>query len=327
MIQAFVGFIAALGLSAGAWFYHLNPRHQAQQRELKSQIEAERQRQSEAQAIIEQLKSAATTQEARLGAMAAELKSLKETDQYVLNQIVTAQTKRDFAEALAKSEDFIARFPASPLLPEVRRHLSATQSSIAEMQKDMDKKIGELTRAVLVRPDDSLLSEINSAKNVATDAAVKQKLDNLAAAVAHFLQTSKENSINVDRAGLELAGPKAHWKIIDSGNRIGEQIVVPAFKANFKNASAEDMAKLSVKAVFYDPIKKEEFGTSSASVVGYGDTPLRAGFSKFGSTHASIGYKSDFAAMFATLYVDLYVTTTEGKDLRIGTFPVTNAIE
>ncbi len=85
-------------------------------------------------------------------------------------------------------------------------------------------------------------------------------------------------------------------------------LLCPKLQIKFKNTSDKDIDRLEVKASFINSSNNEVFGDASAYVIGYGDPPLRPGYSKTAFLTSNVGYKSDMVAIdFPPLVAEVYV--------------------
>ena len=85
-------------------------------------------------------------------------------------------------------------------------------------------------------------------------------------------------------------------------------LLCPHLNITFKNVSDRAINELVVKATIIDTLTNQIFGDASAYVIGYGDAPLRPGYSKTAYLVSSVGYKNDIVALnFPNLVSEVYV--------------------
>jgi len=86
------------------------------------------------------------------------------------------------------------------------------------------------------------------------------------------------------------------------------ELLCPHLNITFKNVSDRAINELVVKATIIDTLTNQIFGDASAYVIGYGDAPLRPGYSKTAYLVSSVGYKNDIVALnFPNLVSEVYV--------------------
>jgi hypothetical protein len=126
--------------------------------------------------------------------------------------------------------------------------------------------------------------------------------------------------INVERESEKITGVRiesvdSEW---DWSGSLGNRLLHPQLRIKFKNISDKDIDRLVVKATFINTSNKEIFDDALTYVIGYGDTPLRPGYSKTAYLTSSVGYKSDLAALnFPNLVAEIYVNDKFYKKIRI----------
>ena len=81
-----------------------------------------------------------------------ENKKLKETDNYVYNEISELLKKKKFKKAIELSESFPKRFPASNLAPKVNQLEKKSKTELEKILKDSDKQYTTMLNQILSKP-------------------------------------------------------------------------------------------------------------------------------------------------------------------------------
>lgn len=241
--------------------------------------------------------------------------SLKHSDKYFYNQITDYYQNEQYDSAQAKSKSFRIRYPQSIYLKDTRTLLDSIQVKqqrrlqqekqfyaqlLTQVKKaPLSKKINLLQSFLMVKHSQSLIekAETQLEKYKKQYAAVK---------------SVKEAEV---KTGIHISEIKTEWKW---GGLIGNKLLCPYVTLKLTNISDASIKHLVSKVSFIDEDEKSVFGEASDFVIGYGDSPLRPGYSKTSFLRADVGYTNDVVALhFPNLVADIYINDVFYKTVQV----------
>lgn len=244
-----------------------------------------------------------------------EIQKLRETDQNYFNTAVDLFNEGRYEQSIEKCKEMKSKFPSSQIVAEADKKI-----------KEADLRIKKIYR----KEEDQLNALLINIKNQDIEIALnKLEIYINESHPADLIQKAKENIsyykkeyeiIKVEResekiTGIRIVSVNSEW---DWSGLLGDRILCPLLKIKFKNISDKDIDRLEVKATFINTSNNEIFGDALTYLIGYGDTPLRPGYSKTAYLTSSVGYKSDMVALsFPNLVAEIYVNAKFYKKIRI----------
>jgi len=232
--------------------------------------------------------------ERRNAASADTIRMLRETDQTYYNVAVDLMKSEKFTEAVAKLEELKAKFPTSLLLPQVDKTLREAEKEIEALARkeaaDLDALLDGARKADVEEAISRVEAYVAQPHDAALIARAKGALDDYR---RRFEEVRAER--DAERlTGLRIADISSKWAW---GGLLGDQLLRPEVKVKIKNISSNDVTKAEVKITFIDVSNDEVFSEATDYTIGYGDAPLRPGYSKTAFLYSGVGYKSDLVAL------------------------------
>ena len=244
-----------------------------------------------------------------------QVRELQETDQSYFNSAMELLSSHRFEEAAAKLEELGRKFPTSPLIGEASKKRN-------EIKREMDKALAQEKKTL-----DSLLGRADkqdvevAIRELQTYTAGKHSAELLARAQkklqtykAQFEKVKAERQVEKS-TGVRIVSVTSQWAWRGT---LGDMLFCPQLKVDIKNVSDSDIGSIVVKATFLDVGKNEVFGDASSYLVGFGDAPLRPGYTKTAFLYCSVGYTSDIVMYnLPNLMAEIYVNGNLFKKVRV----------
>lgn len=117
-----------------------------------------------------------------------------------------------------------------------------------------------------------------------------------------------------EKLGIEVTDLRTSWKI-EPNVLGGTKLVVPYIRFKLRNIGEQPIKKLKVSALFNLVDDKEILGDGSSYVIGYGDFPLKKGYTKEVFFGSATGYTGIGALLNQPrVTADLYIETDQSKE-------------
>jgi hypothetical protein len=232
--------------------------------------------------------------ERRSAAFADTIRVLRETDQNYYNVAVDLMNSGKLTDAIAKLQELKDKFPASSLLPQVDKTMRDAKKEIEALAKkeaaDLDALLEGARKADVEEAIAKIEAYVAQPHDPTLISRAKGALDEYR---KRFEEVRAEREAE-RLTGLRIVGVSSQWAW---GGLMGDQLLRPEVKVKIENISSEDVTKAEVKITFIDVSNNEVFSEASDYTIGYGDSPLRPGYSKTAFLYSGVGYKSDLVAL------------------------------
>ncbi|MCL2334979.1 MAG: hypothetical protein FWC57_02825 [Endomicrobia bacterium] len=266
----------------------------------------------------DELKKENDALKAKIEALEQENTKLKETAENYWQNAVNSLSKQDYEQAKNIFSQIIDKFPASELAQKSKDKIGEIDAMLKQKRADADKAIKSLptnlAKAASATDAEAILDEMERKFDFPD---VKEIVSQKRGELQEKIQREKDMSEALNVLGIKITNIRTYWTV-DHNVLGGEQLVVPYVRMRIENVGANPITRLSVKAAFELTGKKEAFGEGMSYVIGYGDTPLKPGYSKEVFFGSQTGYKANYHIIYnlPKVSADLYVSV-EGRENRL----------
>lgn len=262
----------------------------------------------------------------QVSSLEEENKKFKETDQFYFLKAVEAFKAKKWNEAQERYQGLIERFPNSPLVFEAKKGLVAVKTEIKRIEQErkvacqnLNKKIQGLSPLEAIKLIDDFIASDPESPYIEEFKQKKTELNEQA-------EREKKEKEVLAKMGIEIFDLHTYWTI-ETDILGSKQIVIPYIRFKVKNIGNTPIERLKAKASFLLTEKKEVLGEGFKYVIGYGDAPLKPGFSR----EVFFGSSTGFTGMGILLNrpkvtADLYLDFGDGSTL-VKTFNINQKLE